>query len=332
MLARPWTRSPPRSSRSSPRPKRIPRSLATRPTRRRCDASTRSAQPRTRSSASRSSHPASPAIGCLLMGRSMRFAAGTGICLGTTLSLGASAHAAEFTVTSLADDGGGAGTTLREALISAQANNNPATIDTIVFQSGLTGTITLNGTQLPTVDEPLTIQGPGADLLTLSGNDASRILNINTGAGHDVTIEGLTLTRGDATGGFGGAIFKTDADLFIRNSAITESHATFNGGGVSSKFGMLVLDRATISGNTAGDDGGGLVFDETAGTVATSTISGNTAEQGGGIAVIIASLSVSSSTITGNRAVGPGPYAGGGGISSVAGDPDPILRNTIVAG
>ena len=55
------------------------------------------------------------------------------------------AQAQFYEVTSLADDGGGAATTLREAIEAADANTGP---DTISFQAGLAGPILLVGGQL----------------------------------------------------------------------------------------------------------------------------------------------------------------------------------------
>src|SRR5689334_3045387 len=63
---------------------------------------------------------------------------------------------------------------LREAVLAA--NNTPGanTIDA----TGISGTITLSGTQL-TVTNNVTITGPGASNLTISGNNASRVFYLN---------------------------------------------------------------------------------------------------------------------------------------------------------
>src|SRR5262245_19567906 len=51
--------------------------------------------------------------------------------------------------------------------------------DTIVFAGSLAGqTITLTSDQL-TLNKSLDIEGPGASLLAISGNDQNRIFNIN---------------------------------------------------------------------------------------------------------------------------------------------------------
>jgi uncharacterized SAM-binding protein YcdF (DUF218 family) len=76
----------------------------------------------------------------------------------------APAHAANFTVTSLNDNGAGS---LRGAI--AQANVNPGA-DTIDF--AVTGTIVLTGGQLQ-IDDALTITCPGAASLVIDANGAS---------------------------------------------------------------------------------------------------------------------------------------------------------------
>lgn len=73
---------------------------------------------------------------------------------------------ATFTVSNLADGGEGS---LRQAVFDANAL---AGADAIVFAEGMQGTIALTGGQLSITDH-LTIDGPGADLLAISGNDAS---------------------------------------------------------------------------------------------------------------------------------------------------------------
>ncbi len=96
-----------------------------------------------------------------------------------------------FAITSAADDGSAG--TLRAVLASASSG------DTIQFAKQLKGqTIILTQGQLM-VSQSLTIDGLGADKLTISGNAASRIFDIGSGA--TVTISDLTLTGGLATDG-----------------------------------------------------------------------------------------------------------------------------------
>src|SRR5262245_3380448 len=84
-----------------------------------------------------------------------------------------------ITVTKLDDSAALPGMNLREAVTAANAT---AAADTIVFKKGLEGTIILDGTEIP-ITSNLTINGPGASKLAVSGNFTSRIFNIDGGAG-----------------------------------------------------------------------------------------------------------------------------------------------------
>src|SRR5438874_10454518 len=94
-----------------------------------------------------------------------------------------------LTVLNNLDKGAGS---LRDAITNAKSG------DTIVFASRLDGqTITLTSDQL-TINKSLDIEGPGASLLAISGNDTNRVFNINEGL--TVTIAGLTISHGRAKG------------------------------------------------------------------------------------------------------------------------------------
>src|SRR5262249_59061358 len=101
-----------------------------------------------------------------------------------------------FMVVNLADSGAGS---LRQAVLAANVNPGP---DTINFADGLHGTIPLNTGQLNITDD-LAIDGPGADLLAVSGTHQSRVFGISGGAA--VALPRLTATDGVAGGGRGGA-------------------------------------------------------------------------------------------------------------------------------
>src|SRR5512134_1569616 len=92
-----------------------------------------------------------------------------------------------FMVENLADSGIGS---LRQAVLDANALRGA---DAIVFAEGLQGTIALTGGQLSITDS-LTIDGPGAALLAVSGNHQSRVFDISGEAA--VVIEDLTITGG----------------------------------------------------------------------------------------------------------------------------------------
>src|SRR5947209_14146927 len=95
---------------------------------------------------------------------------------------------AMFLVTSSLDDGSAG--TLRDAV--TQANSTPGA-DAIAFAPGLNGVITLTGGELDIGDD-LTIVGPGAAQLAVSGNHASRVFEINSGV--TASLSGLTIENG----------------------------------------------------------------------------------------------------------------------------------------
>src|SRR5262245_41637065 len=107
-----------------------------------------------------------------------RLAAGAGLGIGAALGASASAQAADFTVTNLSDSGSGS---LRQAI--SDSNTNPGA-DRVLFASSLSGQITL-GSELKITD-PVQVLGPGANKLTISGNNNSRVFDIDMRPHHPV--------------------------------------------------------------------------------------------------------------------------------------------------
>jgi hypothetical protein len=184
------------------------------------------------------------------------------------------------TVLNLNDSGAGS---LRQAILDAPAGG------TVDFQSGLTGTIVLTSGELA-IGKDLTIDGPGAGVITVSGNNASRVFDIT---GSIVVITGLTVTHGSATAGDGnidtggGGIFIAQQSQVTITDCMITANAAGIGGGIDA-IGSLSIARSTISGNMGGNFGGGI-FDggpETSTlTVTDSTFSGNSATSGGAVCV-----------------------------------------------
>ncbi len=228
--------------------------------------------------------------------------------------------------------------TLREAIEAANTNmpvgDAPAGmpgLDTIDFDGLLSGgTITLTSGELQITDD-LTINGLGAENLTVSGNNASRVFNVDDGDfdnNIDVVIDGLTIADG-STNGSGGGIF-TEENLTVTQSTISGNTAEGSGGGISNA-GNLTVANSDISGNTAGAvgpfDGGGGIYSFIYGdlTVTDSTISGNTAGTGGGIRAYDF-VKITNSTISDNT---------GGGIDVSAALPlstDLTVVNSTISG
>lgn len=148
------------------------------------------------------------------------------------------AAAETYTVTSTADDGSAG--TLRWAIGQANANNGA---DTIAFDLTYPATITLTS-ELPAIDDDLLIDGPGADDLTIDGDDQFRIFFVSSGT---VTIRKLTLANGRAQGGMGG----------YSRYAGGGGGAAGMGAALFVNSGTVAADGVRFAGHTAlGGDGG----------------------------------------------------------------------------
>jgi hypothetical protein len=206
-----------------------------------------------------------------------------------------------FTVTNLGDSGDGS---LRQAILDANSPAYPGA-DVINFAPGLHGTIALSGDPLSITDD-LTIEGLGADAITVSGTLTSQVFEI---AGVTASISGLTIA--DGFGYIGGGIYNTGT-LTLSNTTLSGNYANYFwgydgfGGGIYNA-GTLTVSNSTLSGNEAG--------------VHTS----NSGGVGGGI-YNAGTLTLSNSTLSDNYASGGcgGIYNEDGGTATVG--------NTIVAG
>jgi predicted outer membrane repeat protein len=221
------------------------------------------------------------------------------------MTLPLSAQAATITVTSGADAGGtcpGANCTLRQAIAVSAAGG------TIDFAAGLTNVI-LTTAQL-TIDKNLTIQGPGANLLSIQRSSAGvpnfRVFSITSA---QVTMSDLTISRGyPPVLSSGGGIYNSGI-LTIANVIISTNVGTLGGGIYNSSSGTTTITRCTISGNVSIGSGGGI-YNENLISIFNSTISGNSTDLngngGGGGIYSNGSLLLAKSTISGNSAAGLG--------------------------
>src|SRR6266851_3831568 len=192
----------------------------------------------------------------------------------------------------------GRGLTAGEA---AQVSGSYGSNDTIQFASSLNGqTITLTSGEL-LCSKNLSVTGPGANLLTVSGNNDSRVFKIASGT--TVSLSGLTITKGYNTDSGGG--IQNDGTLTLSNSTLA-SNSAFDGGGIYNN-GTLTLSNSTLASNSSAFDGGGILNSGTL-TFNNSTLAGNSANYGGGI-YNTGTLTFSNSTLASNSA-----FAFGGGI------------------
>ncbi len=234
---------------------------------------------------------------------------------------------ATYTVTKTTDSNDGtcdADCSLREAITAANAT---ADDDIVAFSlpltSGVNQTINVTlGEIVITGNGSLTINGTGADLITINGNMNSRILTINTAT---VFINDLTFTGGTGAGalntGRGGAIYNAGGTTVISNTVITGNTGA-NGGALNNAStgspavpGNLTLINCVVSNNTSTSSGGGIQnFSTSTLIIESSTFMGNTSggTTGGGGGQLNGIVRITNSTFANNNA----PGGSGGGIQS----------------
>ena len=211
------------------------------------------------------------------------------------------------------------------------------------------------------------IVGSGAATTIIDGGGVNRVVTISSTAHvglstmtirHGIAVYGagitnsgtLTLSHSAVTGNlahhWGGGIWN-GGTLTINSSTIRGNSATVscttqtvcvtNGGGIFNSAGTLAINNSTISGNTAsasclsrgfcvGDAGG--IFNDAKLTISKSTISGNRANEAGGIESR-GTLTISNSTVSGNSAYFTRGNAIGGGISASSGT---LISNSTISG
>lgn len=220
---------------------------------------------------------------------------------------------------------------LREAVKAANATSVD---DTVVFRAGI-GTITLDNVEIAiTNNGKLSINGSGADLLTIDGGPGqNRIFYV---AGANVTFRSMTLTGGNAVGTValfnlqGGAMYVNGGSVTLDRVHVTGNTATSGGlaGAIFyfAGFGTPTnrILNSTFSNNQSGTSCGAFFNSGSNLTVVNSTFTGNSAQTGGAICND-GNLSLRNVTVAGNSGA-----QGGGGIYQ--GQAQTNLANTIVAG
>jgi hypothetical protein len=201
-----------------------------------------------------------------------------------------------FLVDHLADDMVGSGLTGSLRYCVTQANANPPN-NTITF--GVTGTINLTGA-LPTLTHYISIEGPGANLVTVHGDfevAASSAADIsgltvdaleNVGGIGSLGVSDCVVTDGVFSGGFNGAWASVTkctvgeigngGQMTVDNSTITANDGgglgpIYNGG----PFGQLTLTNSTVSANNI-YNAQYVIYNSGDLTILSCTISGNTVD------------------------------------------------------
>src|SRR6266496_2066286 len=220
-------------------------------------------------------------------------------------------------VTTLQDNVNGS---LRYCIENAPPNS------TIRFTQGLRGTIKLRESLGFLSDEQLTIHGPGADQITISGGNIDAKIQVPLGA--TLNISDLSFKNSVTVID---AFLSNQGSLTVTNSTISDNKTnagvtSFGGGIYNTSTGTLTVINSTFSNNSSfgeveGEGGG--IYNEDKLTVTHSTFSNNSASSrgfsfGGGIDNFsTGTLTVTTSTFSNNSTSSSNSIANnseGGGI------------------
>lgn len=199
-----------------------------------------------------------------------------------------------LTVTTTADAGLGS---LRDSVAAICAGG--------VIDFAVGGTITLTSEQLA-LNQSVTIAGPGATNLTLSGANTWRVFNVTTGAVH---ISGLTIADGNDSADFlVGAGIRNNAQLSLTECVFSNNVSEAAGGAILNRpEGSLVVERCLFVNNRARGDfqGGGTsggIGNQGVMYLTNSTFSGNSAGFSAGVIRNTGGMVIESCTFTANTA------------------------------
>ena len=218
-----------------------------------------------------------------------------------TVGVGVTCTEAQVFIVSNSNDSGPG--SLRDVLNNA-CSGGKVTFD--MSPGHVTSPITLTSGELA-VGQEQTIAGPTDTSLVISGNNNSRVFNVNWWQAN-LKLSNLTITGGKANSGAG---IRSEGSLTIRNSTLTGNHAAGtngSGGAIETTFNShLTIIDSTISGNTAEGYGGGLWNEADSATLTNVTITNNRAdsngdglEYDGGIITLGSHMNLRNSIVAGN--------------------------------
>ncbi|MET0229455.1 MAG: choice-of-anchor Q domain-containing protein, partial [Rhodanobacteraceae bacterium] len=223
------------------------------------------------------------------------------------IAAGAQAPRGSVVVENCDDAGSGS---LRDAVANA-------TDGSVIDLTGLScGAITLTSGAIVAPVGTLTLNGAGSTALSISGGDASRVIE-DSHAG-TLTLSGLTLTHGIATTD-GGCLY-VSGDVVLTDVAVVACAAGSTSAGAANGGGAFVAGNATLS---------DAVF-------ANDAVDGTLRVRGGGLAVVGA-LTATNSSFTANHATAHSAggatqfdaIAEGGGVHALSGAD---LTDSVISG
>ncbi|MGV9454025.1 hypothetical protein [Streptomyces sp. NPDC003635] len=221
---------------------------------------------------------------------------------------------------------------LKEALTRANADSEGGTL---VLTPGCTYTITKDedsdGTGLPVITRAVSITGLGNVIRRDPAAPDFRLFEVEGERG-SLALTAVTVQGGRAPDIGGGILVHSNGSLAITAGSVQDNSAVGTGGGIENDNGKVVLTATRLSGNSAhaggglnirgatkNDAGGSAVLDDL------TQVTGNTANYSGGGIRSKGALSLTHTTVEGNKAANAGGIDVRGGEGSTA-----TLKNSSV--
>ncbi len=153
---------------------------------------------------------------------------------------------------------------------------NAASGDEILITPGL------YAENLSVSGKDLALRNAGGGAVTVFGQDLDKCF-FSTGSDTDVTLDGITFTRGFSASAGGAISIEGGSSATIIDCIIEDSHSDFVGGGLYMSGGGSVTDTI-IRNNTSSSNGGGVdLRGVLTKTFTNCLIEGNTGVEGGGL-------------------------------------------------
>ena len=189
--------------------------------------------------------------------------------IGWTPAAVAAAPGSRIVVNSLADVVANDGScTLREAIAAANSDRASGTLagecaagsgSDQIDLAGLTGRIVLQGRAL-VISGPVSILGPGAKQLVVSGNTLSRVIDISAAAS-PVRLAGFTISNGRTKNADdAGAGVRARSDLVLESMVVSDnltSGSRAHGGGIAAYRGLQLIETSVTGNATSGSSAHG---------------------------------------------------------------------------
>ena len=178
--------------------------------------------------------------------------------------------------------------------------------------------------ELISLRDGVDVLGAGADVTTIHGTGSGSVVTAD-GVGSGTTLDGFTITNGNAE--VGGGMYNNDSSPVVTNCTFYNNSAVYGGGMSNESSSPTVSDCDFLNNSAIEGNGGGMSNESSSPTVSNCTFSSNSAPYGGGMFNGSSSPTVSDCDFLNNSAT----TGNGGGMYNLN-PSSPTLTNCTFSG